>query len=269
MTENRNIEAFITESFLIDIDYGLTALHQYWSDLALIQGGVSFADLGYAEKRARQKPQFSDDIALLTLEGVMRMEDGISHRGIKSLAQDIEFANKDPRYKGIMLEINSGGGEALSGEYLKNALAESYKPVVAYGHTVGSAAYLAALGTNEIIMSGKMARAGSIGAMITINKKLLDEYKANYMSVYASQSTEKNSEFRSMLEGNSDLIQKSVDGAAQIFIDAVMEARNIKDSKATKGGMFYADEALRIGLIDGIGSRQYAIKRLRSHINLL
>jgi protease-4 len=254
---------------LIDLEFGLSALNSYLTDLALLKSGVSFAELGYSEKRASQKPVSRGNIAMLQLNGVMRLEDGISTRGVRSLIADIESANLNSMVRGILLEINSGGGEAVAGGVLHDAIKSSSKPIVSYGHFVGSAAYMAAIASDELVLSNNMAKAGSIGAMITVDKKLFENYKDSYMSIYAQQSPDKNKELRSALEGDFSFVQMSVDQAAQIFQNTVLEYRKIKDKeKALSGGMFYAEEAKGLGLIDGIGGIEYALRRLHSHIKL-
>ena len=265
---NRSIELLFSESLLIDVDFGITALNTYLNDLALIQAGAKFSDLGYSEKREAQKPVNMANIAVLRLDGVMRMDDSLSTRGVRSLIQDIDAANRNSMIRGILLEINSGGGEAIAGSVLNDAIKNSAKPVVAYAHYVGSAAYMAAIASYEVILSTSMAKAGSIGAMITLNKKALERYKEMYMDIYASQSPDKNKEFRAALGDDFSLISESVDKAAQIFQDTVLAYRKVKDKeKALSGGMFYAKEAKSLGLIDGIGGISYAIRRLNSHIN--
>jgi len=265
--ENRNIEQFFSENLLIDVSYGISALNSYLNDLALLQSGAKFSDLGYSEKREKQRPLSRGNIQMLTLNGVMRMDDSISTRGVRSLVADIEAANANSMVQGILLEINSGGGEALAGSFLNSAIAESVKPVVSYGHYVGSAAYLGAIASREVILSSDMAKAGSIGAMITINKTMLEKYKAAYLDIYATQSPDKNKEFRGAMESNMEFIQESVDKAAELFQNAVMSYRKVKDKeKALSGGMFYANEAKELGLIDGIGSLNYAVNRLNFHI---
>lgn len=267
--DNRSIELLFSENLLIDVDFGLNALNQYLSEIALLQAGAKFSDLGFSERRASQKPLELGQIAMLRLQGVMRLEDGLSTRGVRSLVSDIQAANQNSLIKGIILEINSGGGEAISGSVLKDAIENSDKPIVAYGHFVGSAAYLSALAADELILSSEMAKAGSIGAMLTLDKELLAQYKERFIDVYATQSKDKNKEFRSAMNDDFSFIQKSIDKAADIFQNTVLQYRNVKDKeKALSGSMFYAEEAKTLGLIDGIGGMNYAIRRLESHINL-
>ena len=266
--ENRQVELLFSENLMIDVDFGINALNTYLSEIALLQAGATFADLGFSERREAQRPLNLNNIAMLRLSGVMRLEDSLSTLGVRSLADYIQAADQDPDIRGILLDVNSGGGEAVAGSYLKDAIESASKPVVVHGHFVGSAAYLAALAADEIILSSEMAKAGSIGAMITINKEMLQAYKERFIDVYATQSKDKNKEFREAMNGDMSFIQKSIDKAADIFQDTVLQYRKIKDKdKALSGSMFYAKEAKALGLVDGIGGIGYAVKRLRSHIN--
>ena len=82
----------------------------YISELDLLAQGVEYKELGLAERREKQKPTsilfssngnivqglFDQDvpedqlaIAHLKLNGVMRLENGLSTRGVKSIINDI------------------------------------------------------------------------------------------------------------------------------------------------------------------------------------
>lgn len=265
----------------MDFDYGLQLFSKYLHDVDLVERGVAkFSDFGYSEQRnlkpicnVFENPKVGyapAKIAEIDIRGAMRLESGISHRGMEDVARDIERLEDD--VDGIMLNIYSGGGEILSIGVIENALKDFGKPFVAYGHFMGSAAYWVASGANEIILSSESAMAGSIGAYVSLDKFVIDWLKENYEDIYADSSPDKNKEIREYMEGNKQPFQDRVNLSAEMFRETIRERRGLETrssnmEKALAGGMFMANEAKALGLIDGIGTKKYAYKRLLFHIN--
>lgn len=288
MVANRAIDTFIYNTqFLIDEEFGLEALAKYFHDLYLIESGATPKELGYKNKISDNVSiicgEFVDQytnsnnikhgsIAKINLSGVMRMDSGLCNMGIQELSDSLHQLDSNQNVKGFLFSVHSGGGEATSGIHLYNTIKDLSKPSVAHTHTMASAAYLAMLPVNEMIAQSTMSRIGSIGAMVSIDKKLIDYYKNNIQDIYSSKSTNKNSEIRSFLEsGDTSKIVKSLDKTVSEFHSKVLAHRTLPD--ATKedtltGHLFDAHTAKSRGLIDSIGGQNYAIKRLNHYINL-
>lgn len=210
-------------------------------------------------------------IIKMSLSGTMIYEDGECSYGVKSLANTLYDAYNNSRIAGILIEANSGGGESTAGNALMSAVADKNKPVVFHFHTLGSAALKAALPANEIIAASPSAKAGSIGTFVSVSKEILAWYAENILDIYADQSPDKNAEFNALLAGDLGPIKKMVNRDAELFQREVVKYRSLKGSddyqaQTLAGGMFDANIARSRGLIDGIGSLNYAIKRLNSHI---
>ena len=289
---NPKIEAFLTANTRLEIefDFGFSELNRYLEDVALVQSGVPYAELGISERRASFRPliiasdasayRLTDDvfyesdtkpgsIALLKLSGVMRTEGGISNPGIEGLANQLRAAYANDNIAGIILETRSGGGESLSGSLLKSVLSERNKPVIGFAHIAASAAYRALSGTDEIIASSDAAEFGSIGTFYTIDEKTLSEYRERFKDFYGSNAPNKNGAFRAMLGGDYSKIQKEADELTARFHEEIAKDRPLQGSAAKiadtlGGGMFDARDAKKRGLIDGIGNLQYALKRLEA-----
>ncbi|MBK9258168.1 MAG: hypothetical protein IPM42_22235 [Saprospiraceae bacterium] len=63
--------------------------------------------------------------------------------GRSGTCKQLTFYRDNPNIEGAILEVNSGGGEAMAGQIMFNAIRDFKKPVVAYVHNAGSAAYMA------------------------------------------------------------------------------------------------------------------------------
>src|SRR5690606_30919548 len=89
------------------------------------------------------------------------------------LARDFSEALANPKIRGIVLEIDSPGGEATGINELGKMIAAGarQKPVIAYGGgMVASGAYWLASAAGEIVVD-ETAMLGSIGVVITARKR--------------------------------------------------------------------------------------------------
>lgn len=287
---NRDIEHFMlgTGAVAIEQGFAMSELHAYLQDLALLQHGVPYKELGIWQRRAACSPSYlalegfatanelqekspiqAGSIALLKLGGVMRADGGISNPGIGQLASDLRAAYENKAVAGVIIETNSGGGEVLAATILNSALSERNKPVVGFAHMAASAAYWALANMDEVIASGNLSEFGSIGAMVTIDKQSLEEYRARFSEFYGATAPSKNASQRAALDGDFSLFQTRADEMTASFQEAIAFIRPLRGSKATinetlSGKMFAATEAKKNGLIDSIGNLQYAVARVKS-----
>lgn len=205
------------------------------------------------------------------MQGAMRVQDGWCSDGVQSLSNKFYDAYGNPNIVGILFDVDSGGGESDAGVLMKRTLEDKNKPIVSLVTTLGSAAVMATLPSDEIIALSEHSRIGSIGSFISLNKKAIAEYAENTEDIYSAVSDDKNIEFRELLMGNSDKLRKMVTDSAKLFQKDVKKFRNLQGSPETieqtvRGGMFFAKDAKSRGLIDSIGTTNYAIKRINSYI---
>lgn len=290
---NRDIEQFLLSgNFEINEAWGFDQLAEYINDLNALRAGASYADLGIAARRHSALPRvvtlsaagtpsvITDPEALrdpaytppgsyahLRLQGVMRSQDGMSSRGVNTLIDDIHAANQNPNIEGILLEVNTGGGESTAGAMLQSVIADSPKAVVTWAHFMGSAGVRATLPSDEIVASSEGAEIGSIGTFVTLLRGFSNFYNANYQDIYADKSPNKNREFRQLLGGDMSGLKEYVNRTNEYFLNEVAAYRPLKGDVAhtLSGAMFFAREAKRRGLIDSIGSYNYALGRLEAN----
>jgi ClpP class serine protease len=288
ITQNRFIAPILSGQLLIDADFAFDAYLAYLQEVQLLSAGAPYAELGIGARRHEQAPLvvsmaggnvihdtyrlYSDEpipagsIAHLKLSGVMRSDSAASTRGIDALERDLRQAYSNPNIEAVILEINSGGGEAVAAWKLHNVIQERNKAVVSYVHVAGSGAYLAAIASDEIIVASKGSRLGSIGALFSIDKRLLVEYSENMLDVYADQSPNKNLEMRSAVAGDFGPLKKEANRVAVDFQNAVRSNRELLgDEQAIahtlSGPMFPASESIRRGMADMTGNFNLAARR--------
>lgn len=278
----RSIDALIcSATWEIDPVWAQGELNRYLADLEAISAGVPYSELGYSERRAGGLPslipvsaaQFGGKktsssaeiptrkIAVLSLEGVMRSRDGLSSYGINSLASQLRNVDAMEEVGGVILKVNSGGGESIAGRMLQGAIRDMSKPVLVLAEFMASAAVRGTLDAPYIWATGNGAEVGSIGTMVSINREISEYYRANVEEIYAEQATDKNREWRDYLAGNRMPLIEELTSHNEVFIEEAKEKRGIA-AEALTGKMFTARKAMEVGLIDKIGTFQEAVNFL-------
>lgn len=213
-----------------------------------------------------QNPQ-RDSIISFSVNDFMQSNDGLCSVGMKTMSDVLLSYKNDPNVIGAKVNFDTGGGEGMSGHILHNAFKEFGKPVIAYVYNAGSAGYLAASGATEIVAANENSRVGSIGALVSISKKMLDEYANNIVEIYSDSSSDKNKEFRALLKGDSDPLKEMLNKSVQVFHNVVKSNRMLKvdPEGSLRGGMFFAKDAIKRGLVDHIGNNDFAISRVKKY----
>jgi protease-4 len=209
-----------------------------------------------------------NSIARVSFSGVMTVEDGLCHYGVKSFDRTMRMLYADDRVNAIVIDMNSGGGQAAAGNLYYNTLLDKNKPVITHYHLMASAALLGSLKSDEIIAASDMSQAGSIGVMMNIPKYLLnaEDERNDTLELYSKDSQRKNEIWRALEQGNTELIVDLLTELDGLFMDRVKQDRRLKGRESTReqtlsGAMFRAAEAKRRGLIDGVGSFNYVLQR--------
>ncbi len=169
----------------------------------------------------------------------------------------------------IVLRVNSGGGSALASEViwreLQMARNENKKPVVvSMGDVAASGGYYIAAGADSIF-ANPTTITGSIGVFTVIpnmegffNNKLGITFDGVGTAPYAGSPTV----VRPLTEKERSLVQNGVDRTYAQFKQRVANGRK-KDTayveSIAQGRVWSGSDALRIGLVDRLGTLQDAI----------
>lgn len=186
----------------------------------------------------------------------------------EGLHNKLNVLENNPKIKGIILEINSGGGSSAASNESYEILKEFKKPKVALVKGIcASGAYLVACGCDYIIAS-EDSLIGSIGVIMKkpniegLMKKLGVEMEV----ITAGKSKDSISYFKPMPEEEKKKLEELLQRSHKRFIETVYDNRcsvlpleTLK--KFATGEVTDGFKAKRLGLIDELGNMNTAIKK--------
>jgi protease-4 len=187
-------------------------------------------------------------------------------QGTKSKMAVMERYRNDSFCKGVVLDIDSGGGQVSGTPEFYDYILNYGKPVVSYtdGYMC-SAAYYIGSSASHIIANKRAEHIGSIGTMVHFIdfSGWYEQLGAKVITEYATKSVDKNRDFEELLQGNPEgYIKNQLDPITDDFISDIKSVRSKVSEKVFTGKTFNAKESLKMGLIDEIGSMQTAIDKV-------
>lgn len=213
-----------------------------------------------------------NSLAVVQMSGVMMVNDAMCSYGMNSMDRRLRMLYRDSRIDGVVISANTGGGQSTAGDILFNAIKDKNKPVVTHAVMLASAGIKGTLHSDEIIAASKSTIVGSIGTMMIMPKWYIEREKEDNIELYSSKAPNKNAAWRALKNGDVEPYIEQLTINDEQFMAEVQENRNLRGTKARveetlSGATFPGIEAKSRGLVDGIGSLNYALKRLVSHIS--
>jgi ClpP class serine protease len=214
----------------------------------------------------------SGAIQVLRMDAPVMKYDYCGSLGSQTFQQIIAAANADPAIGSIILWIDSPGGQVDGTDSLAAAIKESAKPVIAFADgLMASAAYWIGSSCTEVIADGSNnglnSKIGSIGTMCKWedHSEALKNEGIKEHIVFADESADKWGDYFKMNAGDYTDLKKELNGLNTTFLNAVKGNREGKlkldKENVLTGKVYNANDALKYGLIDKIGSFDVAVAR--------
>lgn len=184
--------------------------------------------------------------------GVIRLSDAIYTLTAQDLVKQIQYAADEPRVRAVVLILDSPGGTVADTETVYQELSRlrAKKPVVSsVGSMAASGAYYLAVGTDYIIANptSDVGNIGVIGFMPTSPVVFEDTLSTGPYKLWG--------EPRDRFQREMEMIKKG-------FFQAVRlgrgEALKAPDEVILSGQIWPGTSALRLGIIDQLGSQSDA-----------
>lgn len=208
--------------------------------------------------------------AIIRLHGTMLKYGTFCSYGTMEIANLMMEAVNSEKIDSIVLDIDSGGGAVNAIAPMLDAIAECKrrnKGCVSSVDLCASAAYYVACHTDAIVATnGVSSELGSIGVMMSFADyaKYYEAHGIKVHTIYSNLSEYKNAPYEAALKGEYDKIRnEELDPLARQFQEAVRKNRRCLNAEAEgilNGRMFYADEAVKNGLADEVGSLSRAVQ---------
>jgi protease-4 len=176
---------------------------------------------------------------------------------------------KSQKIKGLLIVINSPGGDPNASEVLYNKIKKITQkmPVVVFAEgLLASGSYMAGMSAHKIIAS-RTSIIGSIG-VIGGNfdfTELMKKYGIEYQQYASSEYKGVGSSFVKTTERQKEYRQSITMQMYDVFRKMVKESRNFTETeieKVANAKVFVGEEALKVKLVDAIGGKDLAIETL-------
>lgn len=170
----------------------------------------------------------------------------------------LDAALADPQVTGILLDLDSPGGEASGVFELADRIraASQIKPVWAHANDAAySAAFAIAAACQRLTLS-QTAGVGSIGVIaLHVDQSVKDAKDGlNYTAVFAGSHKNDFSPHEPLSPQATTALQTEVDRLYDIFVNQVGQMRGLDPDavRATEAGVFYGEQAVAVGLADAV-----------------
>lgn len=210
--------------------------------------------------RTNSKTQPGTVAVIPVIGPILKYDGSCGEAGSLTRSEWFKMANEDENVVAIIGYIDSPGGQVDGTATLADTIKSLSKPTFAVidDGMMASAAMWIGSAFSQIFATQKTDSIGSIGVYCSFLdvSGWYEKQGVKVHTIYAPESTEKNLDFKEAMKGKYAMVEQDLSFLAQTFIDTIKVNRGDKltSDKWNKGAMFYAEEAMEIGLIDGIKS---------------
>lgn len=230
-------------------------------------------DISNKQKRIQEK----NKIAVIHVEGTIVTGDiAFNTAGSGGIVKNINKARDDENVKGIVLRVNSPGGDVYASSMITNALEEfqsTGRPVITSMGDIAASGGVWVTTTSEEIWAENTTLTGSIGVYSIIpDVSPLEKWVGiNYDGVSMTKAGEFSDLRRGMNEELNKQFKYFTENIYKDFVTKVANNRDISYSEVLKfagGRIWRGDKALELGLVDKLGSLDDAINSMASNLEL-
>jgi len=230
-------------------------------------------DISRKQKRVQEK----NKIAIIHVEGAIVTGDiGFNSAGSGGVVKNINKARDDENVKGIVLRVNSPGGDVYAGSMITNALEEfqsTGRPVITSMGDIAASGGVWVTTTSEEIWAESTTLTGSIGVygVYPDLSPLASWAGINYDGISMTKSGEIYDLRRGVSEELDRQFEEGIENFYRDFVAKVADNRGMDFSEVLKvagGRIWRGDKALELGLVDKLGSLDDAINSMVTKLEL-
>lgn len=245
-----------------------------WKLAAIILIAIVFLLVGkdFAPKEVLPINSNEDYIASVLIDEII-LEDEKRDKKLKKIIDDSHI-------KALIVNVNSPGGTVVGAEKIYNILRKisAKKPVViVMGTIAASGGYLISLG-GDYIISHNGTITGSIGVILQTAEvtELAQKLGIKFNNFKSGELKAVPNPTEKLTEAVRVAIMENIEDTYNFFLELVSERRNLPIEEVKKladGRVYSGRQALKLKLVDAIGSEDTALKWLQEvqkiNVNLL
>ncbi|AJQ51858.1 MAG: signal peptide peptidase SppA [Rickettsia conorii subsp. raoultii] len=245
-----------------------------WKLAAIILIAIVFLLVGkdFAPKEVLPINSNEDYIASVLIDEII-LEDEKRDKKLKKIIDDSHI-------KALIVNVNSPGGTVVGSEKIYNILRKisAKKPVViVMGTMAASGGYLISLG-GDYIISHNGTITGSIGVILQTAEvtELAQKLGIKFNNFKSGELKAVPNPTEKLTEAVRVAIMENIEDTYNFFLELVSERRNLPIEEVKKladGRVYSGRQALKLKLVDAIGSEDTALKWLQEvqkiNVNLL
>ncbi len=211
-----------------------------------------------------------DGIAVIGVSGTLVkkaswMDAWSGLQSYEMIRAEFQDAVADPRIQGILLDVDSPGGEVgglfdLAGEIFAG---RQEKPIYAIANDAAFSAAYAIASSAERLFVTSTGGVGSVGVIaIHVDQSGFDEKVGRkYTAVFAGAKKNDFNPHEPLSGSAKDDLQMEIDRLYDMFVSLVSQNRQMKTAlvRNTEAGLFYGAKAISAGLADQVGTRDQAL----------
>ena len=230
-------------------------------------------DVDYKQKKIQEK----NKIAIIHVEGaIVTGNIGFNTAGSGGIVKNINKARDDKNVKGIILRVNSPGGDVYASSMITNALEEfqsTGRPVITSMGDIAASGGVWVTTTSEEIWAEETTLTGSIGVYSIIQDiSPLEKWAGfNNDGVSMTKAGDIYDLGRGMNEDLNKQFRENKENIYKNFVTKVADNRKLDFSEVLNfagGRIWRGDTALELGLVDKLGSLDDAIDSMVSKLEL-
>ncbi|GGM68097.1 protease-4 [Halarchaeum rubridurum] len=271
----------VVVAVLVALVVGWTVFVRVPGDVADLLGVVLVLALGVATARAAarigRRWLAAYDVAEVAVEGPITRDGntggvtgGVVTPPADAVVEQIERADDDPNVEGLLVELNTPGGEIVPSDDIRLAVERFEGPVVAYAtDQCASGGYWIASACDRLF-AREGSLVGSIGVIgSTVNAaELAEELGVSYERFAAGKYKDAGQPLKELDADDRDYLQGIVDDYYDDFVERVAEGRGLDPEtvRETEARVFLGGEAETRGLVDELGTARDAEETLADEL---
>jgi protease-4 len=218
------------------------------------------------------------DVAEVAVEGPISRDGGpgplpTSPTGTPAddVVEQIERADEDDAVDGLLVKLNTPGGEVVPSDDIRRAVGEFDGPTVAYAtDTCASGGYWIASGCDELWAreASIVGSIGVIGSRVNV-ADLADRLGVSYERFAAGEYKDAGVALKRMDDDERAYLQGIVDDFYDQFVERVADGRDVEAEaiRETEARVFVGREAHDRGLVDALGTRDDVEERMADRLD--